>query len=96
MIVFWRKQASNDLEAIFDYIKKESPQNALMVFHKIYELANSLVVFPEKYPIEPTFNDPFVRFAVVWNYKLIYTYDKKRIYIVRIFSTRQNPKKLKP
>ena len=96
MKVFWRKKASDDLEAIFDYINEESPQNALLVFNKIYDLANSLIAFPERYPIEPTFNSPDVRFAVIWNYKVIYTFDKTRIYIVRIFCTHQNPKKLKP
>ena len=96
MKVFWRKRASNDLAAIFDYVNEESPQNALLVFNKIYDLANSLVVFPEKYPIEPTYNNPDVRFAVIWNYKVIYTFDKKRILIIRIFCTFQNPKKLKP
>lgn len=96
MKILWRKKASDDLEAIYNYIKEGSPQNAIIVFNKIYDLANSLIVFPEKYPVEPTLNNPNVRFAVIWSFKIIYISEKNTIYILRIFNTKQNPKKLKP
>jgi toxin ParE1/3/4 len=96
MKILWRKKASDDLEAIYNYIKEESPQNAIMVFNKIYDLANSLIVFPEKYPVEPTLNNPDVRFAVIWSFKIIYLSKNDTIYILRIFNTKRNPKKLKP
>lgn len=95
MKILWRKKASDDLEAIYNYIKEESPQNAIIVFNKIYDLANSLIVFPEKYPVEPTLNNPDVRFAVIWSFKIIYLFENDTIYILRIFNTKQNPKKLK-
>lgn len=93
MKILWRKKASDDLKGIYDYISEDSPQNAVMVFNKIYELVNSLVVFPEKYPVEPTLNNPDVRFAVIWNFKIIYTSKNNTIYILRIFNTKRNPKK---
>lgn len=96
MKVIWRKQASDDLEMIFDYVYQDSPQNAVAVFDKIHDLATTLVIFPEKYPIEPIFNNPDIRFFVIWNYKIIYTFDEKSVAILRIFDTRRNPKKLKP
>jgi len=37
-----------------------------------------------------------VRFAILWNMKIIYVIGKKAITITRVFSTRQHPKKLKP
>ncbi|MNK24455.1 Plasmid stabilization system protein [compost metagenome] len=94
MKVLWRKKASQNLEAIYEYILKESPQNAHMVFNKIYDLANSLIVFPEKYPVEPILNNPQVRFAVVWSFKIIYTTQNDSVYIMRVFNTKQNPKKI--
>jgi toxin ParE1/3/4 len=96
MKVLWREKASDDLEIIYDHIFKDSPQNAIMVFNKIHDLAGTLVIFPEKYPVEPIFNDPDIRFLVIWNYKIIYTFDQKSIAILRVFDTRRNPKKLKP
>jgi len=96
MKVIWRKKASDELDAICNYIKKDSPQNAVLVFNKIYELTATLIVFPEKFPIDPLVNNPVIRFAVIWDFKIVYAIDKNSIVILRVFSTRQNPKKLKP
>ncbi|ALM49489.1 hypothetical protein AMR72_11615 [Flavobacterium psychrophilum] len=96
MKILWQKKASDDLNGIYNYIKEDSPQNAIMVFNKIYELVNSLVVFPEKYPVEPTLNNPNVRFVVIWSFKIIYTIKENTIYILRVFNTKRNPKKINP
>ncbi|HEY6141800.1 MAG TPA: type II toxin-antitoxin system RelE/ParE family toxin [Flavobacterium sp.] len=95
MEVVWRKKASDELEVIYKYIKKESPQNAVLVFNAIYDLAISLPNFPYKFPIEPIINIEKVRYAVVWSFKIIYSVEEERIVILKIFNTKQNPKKLK-
>jgi toxin ParE1/3/4 len=96
MKIIWRKRASDDLQVIYDYIKLDSPQNAVMVFKKIHDLVNSLDIFPERYPVDKTINDSNVRFAVLWNYKIVYSIEKNAIVVLRIFSTRQHPNKLNP
>jgi len=96
MKIIWRKKASDSLEAIYNYIKLDSPKNAGMVFNKIYDLSQSLIVFPEKYPVDPSFNNPNIRFAIIWNYKITYIIETKSIIILKVFDTRQHPKKLKP
>lgn len=95
MEVRWRKKASKELESIYKYIKIDSPQNAILVFNSIYDLATSLSDFPFKFPKEPTINIEKVRFAVIWSFKIIYSVEKDVILILRIFNTKQNPKKLK-
>ena len=95
MKVLWNKKASNELEAIYNYIKKGSPQNAVLVFNEIYDLANSLLNFPYKFPVEPIINVEKVRFAVIWSFKIIYSVEKESIVILRVFNTKQNPKQLK-
>lgn len=95
MKVLWSKKASNELESIYKYIKKESPQNSVLVFNEIYDLANSLSNFPYKFPIEPIINIEKVRFAAIWSFKIIYSVEKESIVILRVFNTKQNPKQLK-
>lgn len=95
MKVLWSKKASNELEAIYNYIKKGSPQNAILVFNGIYDLANSLPNFPYKFRVEPIINIEKVRFAAIWSFKIIYSVEKDSVVILRIFNTKQNPKKLK-
>ena len=96
MKIQWTKKASSELIVIIKYIKKDSPQNALMVFEKVHTLADSLTLFPEKFPLLPNTGKTNVRFAILWNMKIIYVIGKKAITITRVFSTRQHPKKLKP
>ncbi|MFP9113014.1 type II toxin-antitoxin system RelE/ParE family toxin [Flavobacterium sp. RHBU_3] len=96
MRIQWTKKASDELIAIIEYIKKDSPQNALMVFEKVHKLVDSLSVFPDKFPLRPKTGKTNVRFAVLWNMKIIYIVGKDSITISRVFSTRQHPKKLKP
>jgi len=96
MKIIWRKKAYDSLEAIYNYIKLDSPQNAVMVFNKIYDLSQSLSVFPQKYPVDPSFNNPNIRFVVVWSYKITYIIETKSIVILKVFDMRQHPKKLKP
>jgi toxin ParE1/3/4 len=95
MEVLWRKKAFYELEAIYKYIKKESPQNPILVFNGIYDLAASLTDFPYKFPIDPFVNIEKVRFAVIWSFKIIYAVEKDKVVILRVFNTKQNPKKLK-
>lgn len=95
MKIIWRKKASDELASIYNYISIDSPQNALMVFDKIYELVNSLLLFPERNPVDRAINNPNVRSASIWDFKIIYSIEKDAIVILRIFGTKQNPNKLK-
>lgn len=95
MKIIWQKKASDELASIYKYIEKESPQNALMVFNGIYEFVNSLNVFPYKFPKEPTILSDNIRYAVVFTYKIVYAIENDTILILRVFNTKQNPKKLK-
>ncbi len=95
MKVLWSKKASNELESIYKYIKKDSSQNAILVFNEIYDLAISLSNFPFKFPKDPAINDEKVRFAVIWSYKIIYSVEKESVVILRVFNTKQNSDKLK-
>lgn len=95
MNIVWQKQASNDLTAIFKHIENESPQNALLVFGSIIELVEKLKLFPYKFPKEHSITSSNVRFAVIWSFKIVYAIEENTILVLRIFNTKQNPKKLK-
>ena len=95
MNIVWQKQASKDLVAIFKHIESESPQNALMVFGSIIEQVGKLKLFPYKFPKEHSIITGDVRFAVIWSFKIVYAIEVNTILVLRIFNTKQNPKKLK-
>ncbi|MGK4569106.1 type II toxin-antitoxin system RelE/ParE family toxin [Flavobacterium sp. 3HN19-14] len=95
MKVVWRRKAADELKQIYEFIRRESPQNAVLVFNKIYELAESLADFPYKFPIDPIINLEHVRFTAIFSFKIIYAVHKDSVVILRVFNTNQNPTKLK-
>jgi len=72
-------------------------EKAFFVLQKIVARTNQLTVFPESGGIEPYLAHLkwSYRRLIEGNYKIIYRIYNKKIYINRIFDSRQNPKKLK-
>ncbi len=93
--VFWSIESINSIQSIYDYIFEESPQNAEMVVDTLFDLGDNLNIYPEKNPKEIIFNDETIRFFPKWNYKIVYRIEENRIYILDVFSTLQDPRKLK-
>ena len=91
----WSEQSKADLKEIFRYIKNaESSERAKYVVTEIRNVANEIIFFPTKHAIEPVIINETVRYAVKWSYKILFTIGEKKINIVRIFHTAQNPNKL--
>ena len=95
--VIWADEARKSLKEIYQYIKKDSPQNAKKVRKELLRLAGSLNDFPEKYPREPFLDDEPENFRSVtkWSWKIIYEVTDSAIIILMIFHTSQNPDKIK-
>jgi plasmid stabilization system protein ParE len=93
--VEWSEHSIFSMQSIYDYIFSESPQNADFIVDTLFELGEKLNIFPEKNPKEPLFNSEKVRFFPKWNYKIIYRIEENRIYILDIFSTLQDYRKVK-
>jgi len=93
--VEWSEDAVFSIKSIYDYIFEESPQNADLVVDTLFDLGEKLNIFPEKKPKEPLFNSEKIRFFPKWNYKIVYRIEENRIYILDIFSTLQDYRKVK-
>ena len=93
--VIWSKELINSIQDIYDYISSESEQNVDMVIETLFDIGEKLNILPEKNPVEPLFDSHLIRFFPKWNYKIVYRIETNRIYILDVFSTRQNPKNFK-
>lgn len=95
--VRWDKEAIKSLKDVYDYIKKDSPNQAKRVKNTLLKLAKSLNDFPEKYSRELYLSEEPENFRSVakWSYKLIYEVTEKEIIIIMLFHTSQNPDKIK-
>lgn len=94
MNLVWSEEASNSLSKIYEYILKDSPQNAIMVVDRITELAETLKYKRFEYSVDPIINKEKFRHISIWSYKIIYERTSDIVIILDIFDGRQNPKKL--
>ncbi len=68
----WSPQAIADVEAIRDFISRDSPAYGALVAARIVGAVERLVLFPESGRIVPEFRDPALR-EVLWrNYRIVY------------------------
>ena len=97
--VFWTAFADKSLEQIHQYIARESGSDYLAsrYVEKLISRADQLEHFPEsgsKEPLLKEFN-PYGRYLLEGNYKIIYQYDGKEVIITDVFHVKQNPVKIK-
>ncbi|MCB9192531.1 MAG: type II toxin-antitoxin system RelE/ParE family toxin [Flavobacteriales bacterium] len=96
LVVIWSDPAWMDLEAIFDFIAKNSREQAKKQIIRIIERTEQLSTQPLSGPLQPDI-DPNLqaRYLVQDNYKIIYFVDVDHVVVDTVFDTRQNPEKLK-
>lgn len=90
--------AKSDLHNIVSYLSStESINIAKHVERGILSEMKRLIHFPEAYPKDEyaTTDTHTVRFIIKWRYKILYYIEVNAVYIIGIFHTAQNPKKLK-
>lgn len=96
--VIWTIPAKQDLRDIYEYVARVSETIAHRLVLKIIDKAALLDTgFDEIGPAEPLLRQTRknYRYLVSGNYKIIYRVDEDAIYIMTVFDTRQNPRKLK-
>jgi addiction module RelE/StbE family toxin len=84
--LIWTEKALCSLEAIYDYIAKDSVQYAKYHTRKIIESLNIIITFPESGKLLPEFNQSSYRQIVVGSYRIIYRFDRPMniVYIINI------------
>ena len=51
-------EASSDLVTLFEFIEKDSPQNAVTVTRRLFDAVDSLDLFPQRYKVHPFSQNP--------------------------------------
>jgi len=80
--VKWTEVAWSDLEAVADYIAKDSRYYAAGFVREVREAARSLRRFPERGTVVAELNEPTIREIYIRQYRLIYEVGQKRVGIL--------------
>ncbi|MES2139143.1 MAG: type II toxin-antitoxin system RelE/ParE family toxin [Bacteroidota bacterium] len=95
--IIWTESALNDLNTIIDFISPFSVSIAEQIAFRILFRTNQLSKLPKSGQIEPLLKNMKYeyRYLIEGHSKIIYRSENSKIFIERIFDTRQNPIKLK-
>jgi toxin ParE1/3/4 len=83
--VVWSPEALRDLEAIRDYIARDSSAYADLVVRRILAAVERLRIFPESGRVVPERNDPAIREIIVRPYRVVYRRRDDTVQIVTAF-----------
>lgn len=84
MKVVWARCATRDLEAIADYIRRDSPHYAAITVSRLAKAARPLETFPRMGRRVPEAESDDVRELIVGSYRLIYRLETDRVLVVAV------------
>ena len=93
MVIRIDNEAKESLKEVYNFIKKDSLQNAENVRNKILASIKDLLNNPEKYPPDKYRfnNDPSYRAYEIYKYRISYHVSPQEIRVIRIRHTKMNP-----
>jgi toxin ParE1/3/4 len=80
----WSPQAAADLEALCEYIARDSPEYARVFARQVLVLVESIPDHPQAGRIVPEMDSPDLRERILGNYRIIYRLKKDAVEIVTI------------
>jgi plasmid stabilization system protein ParE len=93
--VVWTAKAFKDLVSIYNLIAQDSIPAAKKVVNSILDREEQLKSQPTSGTIQRRLKlKKEYRFLIQSHYKIIYREGKTNIYVIKVFDTRQNPKKI--
>jgi toxin ParE1/3/4 len=87
--IIWSEQALDDIDAIAEYINRDSPFYAQRVAEEILELAISIAEQPLIGRIVPELKDESVRERFIYSYRVIYEIRSSQIEIIAVIHGRR-------
>jgi toxin ParE1/3/4 len=87
--VSWSPAALDDVDAIAEYIHRDSPAYASAVVDKLLEAARNLATFPNAGRIVPELDNETVRERFVYSYRLIYRVQGNEALVVAVVHGRR-------
>ena len=87
--LIWTDPAVNDLQAMSDYISKDSEYFASIFIGELIQSVEKLIEFPEIGRMVPEYQRKDIRELIVQSYRIIYQIEDKRILILIVVHGRR-------
>jgi toxin ParE1/3/4 len=83
--ILWSPQSLRDLDAIREYIAKDSEHYAGLTVARIFSAVEQLIRFPRSGRIVPERDEPEIREVIVGRFRVVYRVQDKLIEVATVF-----------
>jgi toxin ParE1/3/4 len=95
MFILWSPQSLRDLDAIHEYIAKDSEHYASLTVRRIFSSVERLIQFPHSGRIVPERDEPEIREIIVGRFRVVYRVRDELLEIATVFrASREFPEKI--
>lgn len=92
--IVWSYEAAADIEALANYISRDSAFYAAAFVHETLDVGRSLNELSERGRVVPEFGDQNIREVFVRDYRLIYSIEESRIVLLGLVHGKRDLKSL--
>ncbi len=92
--IVWSHEAAADIEALANYISRDSAFYAAAFVQEILDVSRSLNEYSERGRVVPEFGDTNIRELFVRGYRLIYSIEEYRIVLLGLVHGKRDLKSL--
>jgi addiction module RelE/StbE family toxin len=82
--IIWSPEAIDDIDAICNYIARDSEYYAESIAQKIFKAPEQLMKFPHMGRVIPELNNESIRELLLYQYRIIYEIAKEEIHIITV------------
>jgi len=83
--LFWTDGAAADIEAVREFISRDSPHYADLVVSRILKALQKVQHFPESGRKVPELNRPDIREVIVGRYRIVYRLKAEVVEVLTVF-----------
>jgi toxin ParE1/3/4 len=84
MRILWSPQSLRDLDAIHEYIAKDSEHYAALTIARIFSAVEQLIEFPSSGRIVPERDEPKIREVIVGRFRVVYRVQDELIEVATV------------
>jgi plasmid stabilization system protein ParE len=85
MRVIWTRQAVEDVEAIKNYVARDSDRYARLLAERLVAAVSRLELFPQSGRVVPEVGDESLREVIYGNYRLVYQLQVDLVEVVTVY-----------
>lgn len=87
--LIWSSESLDDIEAIAEFIARDSPHHAQRVVEALFELSDAIATHPLAGRVVPELHDRAVRERFLYSYRVIYEVRAERVEILAVLHGRR-------